>query len=156
MMHLCDNPTPLKAFKDHSEIVVNSNDDDTSSDDDDFEGIKYVEASPLDLKIGCIERIPQDHEDPCLFSILQSSGLQSFADFGIVAGTRYCSVSTRYCSSTRWQTRQYERQACAIMRRLVECKMTKLPLDPAISLVEYLKGRKYPHLLGLYKATRSS
>ncbi|GJV47303.1 hypothetical protein Tco_1437515 [Tanacetum coccineum] len=27
---LCDNPTPLKAFKDHSEIVVNSNDDDTS------------------------------------------------------------------------------------------------------------------------------
>ncbi|GJR38613.1 hypothetical protein Tco_1214297, partial [Tanacetum coccineum] len=56
-----------------------------------------------------------------------------------VAGTRYCSVSTRYCSSTRWQTRQYERQACAIMRRLVECKMTKLPLDPAISLVGYLK-----------------
>ncbi|GJZ36387.1 hypothetical protein Tco_0582578 [Tanacetum coccineum] len=31
---LCDNPTPLKAFKDHSEIVVNSNNDDTSSDDD--------------------------------------------------------------------------------------------------------------------------
>ncbi|GJV62175.1 hypothetical protein Tco_1468275 [Tanacetum coccineum] len=39
---LCDNPTPLKAFKDHSEIVVDSNDDDTS-------------------------RIPQDHEETCLF-----------------------------------------------------------------------------------------
>ncbi|GJS12050.1 reverse transcriptase domain-containing protein [Tanacetum coccineum] len=31
------------------------------------------------------------------------------------------------------------RQACAIMRRLVECKMTKLPLDPAISLPEMTK-----------------
>ncbi|GJS17486.1 hypothetical protein Tco_0411958 [Tanacetum coccineum] len=29
-------------------------------------------------------RIPQDHEDPCLFSILQSSGLRSFAYFGIL------------------------------------------------------------------------
>ncbi|GKG49791.1 hypothetical protein Tco_0518565, partial [Tanacetum coccineum] len=28
--------------------------------------------------------IPQDHEDPCLFSILQSSGLRSFAYFGIL------------------------------------------------------------------------
>ncbi|GJY56437.1 hypothetical protein Tco_0455552 [Tanacetum coccineum] len=48
---LCDNPAPLKAFKDHSEIVVNSNDDDTSSDNDDFEDIEYVEASPPDLEI---------------------------------------------------------------------------------------------------------
>ncbi|GJZ46693.1 hypothetical protein Tco_0594289 [Tanacetum coccineum] len=31
---LCDNPTPLEAFKDHSEIVVDSNDDSSSSDDD--------------------------------------------------------------------------------------------------------------------------
>ncbi|GJT33697.1 hypothetical protein Tco_0924116 [Tanacetum coccineum] len=54
---LCDNPTPLKAFKYHSEIVVNSNDDDTSSDDDDFEGIKYVEASPPDLKIVSLEEV---------------------------------------------------------------------------------------------------
>ncbi|GJV96026.1 hypothetical protein Tco_1547603 [Tanacetum coccineum] len=52
---LCDNPTPLKAFKDHSEIVVNSNNDDTSSDDDDFEDIKYVEASPPDLEIVSLE-----------------------------------------------------------------------------------------------------
>ncbi|GJZ66886.1 hypothetical protein Tco_0630126, partial [Tanacetum coccineum] len=28
--------------------------------------------------------IPQDHEDPCLFSILQSSGLRSFAYYGIL------------------------------------------------------------------------
>ncbi|GKF37079.1 hypothetical protein Tco_0113837 [Tanacetum coccineum] len=28
---LCDNPTPLEAFKEHSEIVVNSSDDSTSS-----------------------------------------------------------------------------------------------------------------------------
>ncbi|GKF40113.1 hypothetical protein Tco_0120174 [Tanacetum coccineum] len=37
--------------------------------------------------------------------------------------------------STRQYERQYEVgvcQSCAIMRRLVECKMTKIPLDPAI------------------------
>ncbi|GJZ08637.1 hypothetical protein Tco_0542920 [Tanacetum coccineum] len=54
---LCDNPTPLKAFKDHSEIVVNSNNDDTSSDDDDFEDIEYVEASPPDLEIVSLEEV---------------------------------------------------------------------------------------------------
>ncbi|GJY54194.1 hypothetical protein Tco_0445858 [Tanacetum coccineum] len=52
---LYDNPTPLKAFKDHSEIFVNSNDDDTSSVDDDFEDIEYIEASPLDLEIVSLE-----------------------------------------------------------------------------------------------------
>ncbi|GJU29429.1 hypothetical protein Tco_1173018 [Tanacetum coccineum] len=56
---LCDNPTPLKAFKDHSDIVVNSNDDDTSSDDDDFEDVEYVEASPPDLEIVSLEEIHQ-------------------------------------------------------------------------------------------------
>ncbi|GKA26534.1 hypothetical protein Tco_0712643 [Tanacetum coccineum] len=29
---LCDNPTPLEAFKEHSETIVDSNDDSTSSD----------------------------------------------------------------------------------------------------------------------------
>ncbi|GJR55608.1 hypothetical protein Tco_1406129, partial [Tanacetum coccineum] len=45
---LCDNLTPLEAFKEHSEIVVNSNDDSTSSDDDSpyGEDIDYVDASP--------------------------------------------------------------------------------------------------------------
>ncbi|GJR33273.1 hypothetical protein Tco_1109505 [Tanacetum coccineum] len=83
MMPLCDNPTPLKAFKYHSEIVVNSNDDDTSSDDDDFEGIKYVEASPPDLKIGCIERY---------------KGLKTKQKRYEVRGT----VHVR-CGSTRWR-----------------------------------------------------
>ncbi|GKG25541.1 hypothetical protein Tco_0398687, partial [Tanacetum coccineum] len=31
---LCNNLTPLKAFKEHSEIVVDFNNDSTSSDDD--------------------------------------------------------------------------------------------------------------------------
>ncbi|GJU09416.1 hypothetical protein Tco_1131812 [Tanacetum coccineum] len=33
-MPLCNKPTPLEAFKEHSEIVVDFNDDSTSSDDD--------------------------------------------------------------------------------------------------------------------------
>ncbi|GJX08852.1 hypothetical protein Tco_0196784 [Tanacetum coccineum] len=71
---LCDNPTPLKAFKYHSEIVVNSNDDDTSSDDNDFEDIKYVEASPPDLKIVSLEEVndvDQEKEEFDLENILQ-------------------------------------------------------------------------------------
>ncbi|GJZ75572.1 hypothetical protein Tco_0640037, partial [Tanacetum coccineum] len=54
---LCDNPTPLKTFKDPSEIVVNSNDDNTSSDNDDFKDIEYVEASPPDLEIVSLEEV---------------------------------------------------------------------------------------------------
>ncbi|GKC98441.1 hypothetical protein Tco_1168716, partial [Tanacetum coccineum] len=70
---LCDNPTPLKAFKDHSEIVINSNDDDTSSDDDDFEDIKYVEASPPNLEIVSLEEVndvDQEKEEFDLENIL--------------------------------------------------------------------------------------
>ncbi|GJX81841.1 hypothetical protein Tco_0331322 [Tanacetum coccineum] len=71
---LYDNPTPLKAFKDHSEIVVNSNEDDTSSDDDDFEDIEYVEASPPDLEIVSLEEVndvDQEKEEFDLENILQ-------------------------------------------------------------------------------------
>ncbi|GKB97940.1 hypothetical protein Tco_0984077 [Tanacetum coccineum] len=71
---LCDNLTPLKAFKDHSEIVINSNDDDTSSDDDDFKDIGYVEASPLNLEIVSLEEvndIDQEKEEFDLENILQ-------------------------------------------------------------------------------------
>ncbi|GKA11024.1 hypothetical protein Tco_0690457 [Tanacetum coccineum] len=71
---LCDNPTPLKAFKYHSEIVVNSNDDDTSSNDDDFEDIEYVEASPPDLEIVTLEEVndvDQKKEEFDLENILQ-------------------------------------------------------------------------------------
>ncbi|GJU66227.1 hypothetical protein Tco_1252486 [Tanacetum coccineum] len=71
---LCDNPTPLKAFKDHSEIVVDSNDDDTSSDDDDFEDIEYVEASPPNLEIVSLEEVndvDQEKEEFDLEDILR-------------------------------------------------------------------------------------
>ncbi|GKA54064.1 hypothetical protein Tco_0753013, partial [Tanacetum coccineum] len=54
---LCDNPTPLKAFKDHSEIVVNSNDDGTSSDDDSYENIEYVVATPPNLELVSLEEV---------------------------------------------------------------------------------------------------
>ncbi|GKB09982.1 hypothetical protein Tco_0843905 [Tanacetum coccineum] len=52
-MPLCNNPTPLEAFKKHSEIVVDFNDDSTSSDDDSpyDEDIEYVDASPPDVEI---------------------------------------------------------------------------------------------------------
>ncbi|GJV90111.1 hypothetical protein Tco_1534049, partial [Tanacetum coccineum] len=54
---LCNNPTPLEAFKDHSEIVVDSNDDSSSSDDDSFSGndIEYVDALPPDAEIVSLE-----------------------------------------------------------------------------------------------------
>ncbi|GKB91556.1 hypothetical protein Tco_0963828 [Tanacetum coccineum] len=54
---LCNNPTPLEAFKEHSEIVVDFNDDSTSSDDDSPYGkdIDYVDASPPDAEIVSLE-----------------------------------------------------------------------------------------------------
>ncbi|GKD78940.1 hypothetical protein Tco_1341561 [Tanacetum coccineum] len=50
---LCDNPTPLEAFKEHSETIVDSNNDSTSSNDDYpyGEDINYVNASPPDAEI---------------------------------------------------------------------------------------------------------
>ncbi|GKC12327.1 hypothetical protein Tco_1009109 [Tanacetum coccineum] len=53
----CDNTTSLEAFKEHSEIVVDSNDDDSSSDDDSpySEGINYVDASPPDSELVSLE-----------------------------------------------------------------------------------------------------
>ncbi|GJV22074.1 hypothetical protein Tco_1371094 [Tanacetum coccineum] len=52
-VHLCNNPTPLEAFKEHSKIVVDFNDDSTSSDDGSpyGEDIDYVDASPPDAEI---------------------------------------------------------------------------------------------------------
>ncbi|GKF05104.1 hypothetical protein Tco_0035772 [Tanacetum coccineum] len=47
-MPLCNNPTPLEAFKEHSETIIDSNNDYSSSDDDSYENIDYVDASPLD------------------------------------------------------------------------------------------------------------
>ncbi|GKC78688.1 hypothetical protein Tco_1129462 [Tanacetum coccineum] len=65
---LCDNPTPLEAFKDHYEIVVDSNDDSSSSDDDSFSSkdIEYVDASPPDSELVSLEVVenvtPEDGE----------------------------------------------------------------------------------------------
>ncbi|GJT82907.1 hypothetical protein Tco_1057249 [Tanacetum coccineum] len=52
---LCNNPTPLEAFKEHFETIINSNDDSTSSDDDSYENIDYVDASPPDSEIVSLE-----------------------------------------------------------------------------------------------------
>ncbi|GKC49859.1 hypothetical protein Tco_1072604 [Tanacetum coccineum] len=56
---LCNNPTPLEAFKEHSEIVVDFNDDSTSSDDDSpySEDIDYVDASHPDAEIVSLEMV---------------------------------------------------------------------------------------------------
>ncbi|GKA18845.1 hypothetical protein Tco_0698760, partial [Tanacetum coccineum] len=53
----CDHPTPLEAFKEHYEIVVDSNDDSTSSDDDSpySKDIDYVDASPPDSELVNLE-----------------------------------------------------------------------------------------------------
>ncbi|GJY27920.1 hypothetical protein Tco_0403687 [Tanacetum coccineum] len=54
---LCNNPTPLEAFKEHSEIMVNFKDDSTSSDDNSPYGkdIDYVDASPPDYELVSLE-----------------------------------------------------------------------------------------------------
>ncbi|GKB85460.1 hypothetical protein Tco_0957732 [Tanacetum coccineum] len=65
---LCYHPTPLEAFKEHSEIVVDFNDDSTSSDDDSpyGEDIDYAEASPPDSVLVSLEVVenvtPEDGE----------------------------------------------------------------------------------------------
>ncbi|GJX28698.1 hypothetical protein Tco_0236777 [Tanacetum coccineum] len=51
---LCNNPTSLEAFKEHSETIIDYNDDSTSSDDDSYENIDYVDASPPDVEIVCL------------------------------------------------------------------------------------------------------
>ncbi|GJV07744.1 hypothetical protein Tco_1345400 [Tanacetum coccineum] len=52
---LCDNPTPLEAFKEHSETIIDFNDDSTLSDDGSYENIDYVDASPPDAEIVSLE-----------------------------------------------------------------------------------------------------
>ncbi|GKD26779.1 hypothetical protein Tco_1232993 [Tanacetum coccineum] len=52
---LCNNPTPLKAFKEHSETIIDSNDDSTSSEDNSYENIDYVDASSPDDEIVSLE-----------------------------------------------------------------------------------------------------
>ncbi|GJR23820.1 hypothetical protein Tco_0972347 [Tanacetum coccineum] len=54
---LCDNPTPLKAFKEHSKTIVDSKNDSTLSDDHYpyCEDIDYVDASSPDVEIVSLE-----------------------------------------------------------------------------------------------------
>ncbi|GKA78175.1 hypothetical protein Tco_0784712 [Tanacetum coccineum] len=52
---LCNNPTPLEAFKEHSETIIDSNNDSSSSDDDSYENIDYVDASPPNAEIVSLE-----------------------------------------------------------------------------------------------------
>ncbi|GJT85933.1 hypothetical protein Tco_1067650 [Tanacetum coccineum] len=54
---LCNNPTPLNALNEHSEIVVNSNDDNSSSDDESSYGedIDYIDASSPNVEIVSLE-----------------------------------------------------------------------------------------------------
>ncbi|GJW92934.1 hypothetical protein Tco_0172606 [Tanacetum coccineum] len=62
---LCNNPTPLLAFKEHSEIVVDFNDDSTLSDDDSpyGEDINYIDASSELVRLEVVEIvIPEDGE----------------------------------------------------------------------------------------------
>ncbi|GJW10526.1 hypothetical protein Tco_1576353 [Tanacetum coccineum] len=52
---LCNNPTPLEAFKEHSETILDSNNDYSLSDDDSYENIDYVDASLPDAEIVSLE-----------------------------------------------------------------------------------------------------
>ncbi|GKF22816.1 hypothetical protein Tco_0075138, partial [Tanacetum coccineum] len=78
---LCDHPTPLKAFKEHSEIVVDFNDDSTSSDEDSpYDGeieddILHEKLSKINLLIAKIEEI--NSNPPPSFDILIKSSSTS-------------------------------------------------------------------------------
>ncbi|GJS35974.1 hypothetical protein Tco_0534356 [Tanacetum coccineum] len=52
---LCNNPTPLEAFKEHFETIIDSNNDYSSSEDDSYENINYVDSSPPDAEIVSLE-----------------------------------------------------------------------------------------------------
>ncbi|GJV01963.1 hypothetical protein Tco_1335532 [Tanacetum coccineum] len=52
---LCNNPTPLEAFKEHSETIIDSNNYYSLSDDGSDENIDYVDASPPDVEIVSLE-----------------------------------------------------------------------------------------------------
>ncbi|GJW20322.1 hypothetical protein Tco_0030944 [Tanacetum coccineum] len=54
-MPLCNNPTLLEAFQEHSKTIIDSNNDYSSSDDDSYENIDYVDASPPEAEIISLE-----------------------------------------------------------------------------------------------------
>ncbi|GKA03860.1 hypothetical protein Tco_0676641 [Tanacetum coccineum] len=53
-----------------------------------------------------------------------------------VAGTRWQSVSTRYCSSTRWQTRQYEKRNEFLRKPRGEKKRNESPKKRSSAVLE--------------------
>ncbi|GKA60561.1 hypothetical protein Tco_0759968 [Tanacetum coccineum] len=55
LMEANDIPMLIRAFKEHSETIIDSNDDSTSSEDDSYENIDYVDASPPDAEIVSLE-----------------------------------------------------------------------------------------------------
>ncbi|GJW43601.1 hypothetical protein Tco_0072400 [Tanacetum coccineum] len=61
---LCNNPTSLEAFKEHSETIIDSNDDSTSSDDDSYsvENFDYVDAHSRLMRI--IDALERDNPTP--------------------------------------------------------------------------------------------
>ncbi|GKC12659.1 hypothetical protein Tco_1009441, partial [Tanacetum coccineum] len=52
---LCNNPTPLESFKEHSKTIIDSNNNSSSCDDDSYENIDDVDASPPDAEIVSLE-----------------------------------------------------------------------------------------------------
>ncbi|GKD66935.1 hypothetical protein Tco_1309043 [Tanacetum coccineum] len=54
-MPLYNNPTPLEAFKEHSETIIDSNNDYSSSDENSYENIDFVDASTPDSEIVSLE-----------------------------------------------------------------------------------------------------
>ncbi|GKC09202.1 hypothetical protein Tco_1000812 [Tanacetum coccineum] len=69
-----------------------------------------------------------------------------------VRGTRWQDTSVR----VRGQACMDPCQSLAIMRRLVKCKKSIIPLDPAISLDEDLKGQNCPSHLEAINGARIS
>ncbi|GJR17507.1 hypothetical protein Tco_0966034 [Tanacetum coccineum] len=69
----------LEGFIDEPPLEENDDLFDLESKENDWKKILYDAQLMIELP-----RIPYDHEDPCLFSILQSSGLRSFTYFGIL------------------------------------------------------------------------
>ncbi|GJR94231.1 hypothetical protein Tco_0266405 [Tanacetum coccineum] len=69
---LCNNPTPLEAFKEHSETIIDSNNDPSLSDDDSYENI--VNALPPDAEIVSLEVveifIPEVGDDTIFFQTI--------------------------------------------------------------------------------------
>ncbi|GJT47032.1 hypothetical protein Tco_0955747 [Tanacetum coccineum] len=57
---LCNNPTPLEAFKEHSETIIDSNNDYSSSDDDSYENIDYVSSEVVEIVIPEVGGIDTD------------------------------------------------------------------------------------------------